>query len=116
MLAHRLSRISNLIQRGGKVHLLRVAKELVPVVLKRPVIAKIGLAGASASFFASADAHAVCMEVEDDIDAIMRELIGEHAGAPAAAPDEDGDEDSNEESEDPEEPEEEEPEHPVSLV
>ena len=68
MLASRLARFDKVIQCGGKVQLLRIAKEYVPVVLHRPVLVKIGLAG-GAAFTAVCNAEPVkCMERSDGWD------------------------------------------------
>ena len=59
MLATRLAGFGNAIRCGGAVKLLHVAREVVPVVLNRPVIAKIGVAQRGRGFVVCCVAGAV---------------------------------------------------------
>ena len=43
MLAARLAGFRNVIHRGGKVRVLTIAREMVPVVLHRPEVVRIGV-------------------------------------------------------------------------
>ena len=59
MLAASLTRCTKAIRLGANIHMLRIAGEIVPAVLHRPVLVKIGL---TTSFMAVCDVKARCME------------------------------------------------------
>ena len=77
MLSTRLANFGRVIRLGGNVRVLRIAREIVPVVLHRPVVAKIGFT-AGAAFVSSASLTAKCMDVNallhEEVD--MEDLFG----------------------------------------
>jgi hypothetical protein len=58
MFSTRLANFGHAIRLGGNVRVLKIAREIVPVVLHRPVVAKIGFT-AGAAFVSSATLNAI---------------------------------------------------------
>ena len=104
MLAARLAGFRNVIHRGGKVRVLTIAREMVPVVLHRPEVLRIGVLTSAVIVMCNAPpVH--CMLAEDYIDQVMQELLTQDAAAPAVSDDDSEPPSDDEESIDEEEPE-----------
>ena len=75
LLCTRLAAHSSVVRLGGKLELLRIANEFVPVVLARPMVVNIGLV--TTTFAAVCNSTAGCVDnADDEIDRTMRELLG----------------------------------------
>ena len=75
MLATRLARCSKTFRLGASFNSVRIAKDIVPVVLHRPILVKVGLATAAVSVVTACNATAWCVGTDTLVDDFFSELL-----------------------------------------